>query len=139
MAAVDSHGGGGGFHGGGGLHGGGDFMAEVASTVAAGAASEAEWDSAAAAGFVAARSAEERDFAEGQDFAGGAFGRSFRGNGFRGGRGWRGRGWVGEMGWGWAGVGAWAGLAVLGLARIRVSVRIWVRPVVADGLLRAQL
>ena len=45
----------------------------VASTVAAGfaarAASEAEWDSAAAAGFVAARSAEERDFAEGQDFA----------------------------------------------------------------------
>ena len=44
-----------------------DFMAGVASTVAAGfaagAASEAEWDSAAAAGFVAARSAEERDFA----------------------------------------------------------------------------
>jgi hypothetical protein len=50
-----------------------DFMAGVASKVAAGfaagAASEAEWDSAAAAGFVAARSAEERDFAEGQDFA----------------------------------------------------------------------
>jgi hypothetical protein len=37
-----------------------DFMAGVASTVAAGFA---------AAGFVAARSAEERDFAEGQDFA----------------------------------------------------------------------
>ena len=51
-----------------------DFSAgEAASTVAAGfaegAASEAEWASAAAAGFVAARSAEERDFAEGQDFA----------------------------------------------------------------------
>jgi hypothetical protein len=48
-----------------------DFMAGVASTVAAGfaagAASEAEWDSATAAGFVAARSA--LDFAEGQDFA----------------------------------------------------------------------
>jgi len=51
----------------------GDFMAGVDSMVAAGfavgAASEAEWDSAAAAGFVAAPSAEERDFAEGQDFA----------------------------------------------------------------------
>ncbi len=50
-----------------------DLMAGVASTVAAGfaagAASEAEWDSAAAAGFVAARSAEERDFALAQDFA----------------------------------------------------------------------
>jgi hypothetical protein len=50
-----------------------DFMAGVASTVAAGfaagVASEAEWDPAAAAGFVAARSAEERDFVEGQDFA----------------------------------------------------------------------
>ncbi len=49
-----------------------DFMAEEASTVAAGfaagAASEAEWDSGAAAGFVAVRSVEERDFAEGQDF-----------------------------------------------------------------------
>jgi hypothetical protein len=43
-----------------------DFMA---AGFAAGAASEAEQDSAAAAGFVAARSAEERDFAEGQDFA----------------------------------------------------------------------
>ena len=44
-----------------------DFTAGVASTVAAGftaaADSEAEGDSAAAAGFVAARSAEERDFA----------------------------------------------------------------------------
>jgi hypothetical protein len=50
-----------------------DFVAGVASTVAAGfaagAASEAEWDSAAATGFMAARFAEERDFAEGQDFA----------------------------------------------------------------------
>jgi hypothetical protein len=60
-----------------------DFTAVVGSTVeagsvavdfmaagfAAGVASEAEWDSAAAAGFVAARSAEERDFAEGEDFA----------------------------------------------------------------------
>jgi len=35
----------------------------------AGAASEAEEASEAAAGFVAARSAEERDFAVGQDFA----------------------------------------------------------------------
>jgi len=46
---------------------------EVASMVvagfAAGAASEAEWDSAAAAGFAAARSAGVRAFAEGQDFA----------------------------------------------------------------------
>jgi hypothetical protein len=41
----------------------------VAAVIAARAASEAEWDLAAAAGFVAARSAEERDFAEGQDFA----------------------------------------------------------------------
>jgi hypothetical protein len=44
-----------------------DFAEVVGSTVeagfAAGAASGAEWDSAAAAGFVAARSAEERDFA----------------------------------------------------------------------------
>src|ERR1700719_548858 len=45
-----------------------DSMAEAAG-LAAGAASGAERDSAAAAGFVAARSAEERDFAEGQDFA----------------------------------------------------------------------
>jgi hypothetical protein len=40
----------------------------VAAVIAARAASEAEWDLAAAAGFVAARSAEERDSAEGQDF-----------------------------------------------------------------------
>jgi hypothetical protein len=50
-----------------------DFTEVVGSTVAAGfmagADSEAEWDSAAAVGFVAARSAEERTFAEGQDFA----------------------------------------------------------------------
>jgi hypothetical protein len=43
-----------------------DFMT---AGFAARAASEVEWDSAAAAGFVAARSAEERDFAEGRDFA----------------------------------------------------------------------
>jgi hypothetical protein len=50
-----------------------DFTEVVGSTVEAGfmagAASEAEWDSEAAAGFVAARSAEEGDFAEGEDFA----------------------------------------------------------------------
>jgi hypothetical protein len=60
-----------------------DFTAVVGSTVeagsvavdfmaagfAAGVASEAEWDSAAVAAFVAVRSAEERDFAEGEDFA----------------------------------------------------------------------
>jgi hypothetical protein len=50
-----------------------DFTEVVGSTVAAGfmagADSEAEWDSAAAVGFVAARSAEEWTFAEGQDFA----------------------------------------------------------------------
>jgi hypothetical protein len=44
-----------------------DFTEVVGSTVAAD--SEAEWDSAAAVGFVAARSAEEWTFAEGQDFA----------------------------------------------------------------------
>ena len=43
------------------------------------------------------------------------------------------------MGLGRLGLGLRLGLAVLGLARIRVSVRIWVRPVVADGLLPAQL
>ena len=56
-----------------------DFTEVVGSTVeagstvavgfAAGAASAAEWDLAAAAGFAAARSAGERDYAEGQDFA----------------------------------------------------------------------
>ena len=50
-----------------------DFTEVAGSTVAAGfaagAASAAEWDLAAAAGSVAARSAGERDFAEGPDFA----------------------------------------------------------------------
>src|SRR5258708_1581117 len=51
----------------------------------------------------------------------------------------RGGGFAGMRWGGRLGLGPGLGLAVLGLARIRVSVRIWLRPVVADGLLRAQL
>ena len=98
-----------------------DFMAEVASTVAAGAASEAEWDSAAAAGFVAARSAEERDFAEGQDFAVERLAAAFAVTASAAAGAGEDAVGVGEDG---AGVGAWAGAGRIGVGpdtRIRTD------------------
>jgi hypothetical protein len=85
-------------------------MVEAVST--AGAAFEAERDSAAAAGFVAARSAEERDFAEGQDFVVERSAEVFAAMAFAAALVFADAVGAGEDG---AGVGAWAGAGRIGV------------------------
>ena len=115
-----------------------DFTGEARSAVeaafTAGADSAVERDSAAAAGFVVARFAVERDFVAEQDFAEERSGWGGWGGAGRlgGGGGWGGGGGVGGWGGGGVGMGPRMGLALLGLGiRIWISLRLLVRPLVA--------